>query len=437
MFTQVKVGTMRYSPALVLALATNAHAGGLTLPVQGVRSLERAGAFIAGADDADALWLDPAGLAHTVGAGHQTLLFDVAYVYQPVDFTASPGMIAANQQPGAPAPQLAGAYGIDDHLVLGAGISTPYETFHTYDVAGPARYASTSMATTNFVRVTFGAAYALSPRLRVGATIEDNVTILKHQIVASACPGTMTCDRSYDMPIEIKETDYVSPSGSVGVQLEPADGLTLGAAFHAPARVSTSGTLTVSPPPALANATVSGSSGSESFTLPPSVRAGIEYRPVPSLRVEAALDVELWSMHDAITIAPDHVTLGTMALQTMTIPRHFVTSYAPSLGVELHLGAAQLGAGIGYESSAVPPSYVSVLTVDASKVLIGLGGGYAYDGWQIGVAAGYAHLADVTVTDPKVPLLEALHTATTPTFINGGTYHASYWLAGLRLARAM
>src|SRR5438270_4928440 len=96
------------SLALAAAVAAPASAGGLGLPVQGVRSLERAGALVAGADDADALWLDPAGLAHSAGAGHQALLFDVAYVYQPVTYSQG----ATNQQPGSPAPTLAAAYGV-------------------------------------------------------------------------------------------------------------------------------------------------------------------------------------------------------------------------------------------------------------------------------------------------------------------------------------
>jgi long-chain fatty acid transport protein len=430
---------MRISLVLVslAGLAGPAYAGGTTLPVQGVRSLERAGAFIAGADDADALWLDPAGLAHAAGAGHQLLLFDIAYVYQPVDYTAAPGLLATNSQPGAAAPQLAASYGIDDHLVIAAGLSTPYMTFHRYDIDSPARYASTSTTSSNVVRVTIGAAYVLSPRLRLGATLEDHITVLDHAVVASACPGAMTCDRSYDMPLEIKETDYVSPSGSLGVQYDAADSVTVGATVQAPARVSASGTLAVTPPPALANAMVTGNQVTESFTLPPSLRAGVEWRPSPALRVEAALDVELWSLHDAITIAPDHVSLGAMQLGAMTIPQHFTTSYAPSLGGELHLGPAQVGAGIAYETAAAPASYVSALTVDAAKLLVGLGGGYAWGGWQIAVAGGYVHMADVDVTDPEVPLLEPLHDPGAATFINAGSYRSSYWIGGLRLARSL
>lgn len=432
MFTHTKVSSMRFFLVL-LALSASAHAGGLTLPVQGVRSLERAGALVAGADDADALWLDPAGLAHAAGAGHQALLFDVAYVYQPVDYTSG-GLTVTNQQPGAPAPQLAGAYGVTERLVIAAGLAAPYMAFHEYDATGPTRYTSQSLAGTNLVRVTLGAGYVVSTHLRVGATLQDHVTILAHDIVASACPAAMTCDRRYDMPLQIRESDYLSPSGSIGVQWDASDAITIGAMAQAPAKVSANGTLKVTPPPALANAMVTGSGVRESFWLPPSVRAGIEWH-TPMLRVEAAIDVEMWSLHDEIRIAPDHVSLGAMPLQTMTIPRHFSTSYAPSLGAEVHVGAAQLGAGVSYETAAASPDYVSVLTVDASKLLVGVGGGYLYGGWQLGVAAGYARLADVDVTGGQVPVLEAL--GGNAPIANAGTYRASYWLAGVRLARSL
>jgi long-subunit fatty acid transport protein len=435
MFTHTIDGIMRFSLVL-LAVSTPAYAGGLTLPVQGVRGLERAGALVAGADDADALWLNPAGIAHAAGEGHQALLFDVAYVYQPVDYTSG-GVLARNQQPGSPAPQLAGAYGVTDQLVLAAGISTPYMAFHDYDVTGPARYASQSLAGTNLVRVTFGAGYVVSPRLRIGATVQDHVTILDHKLVASACPGAMTsCDRRYDMPLEVQESDYFSPSGSLGVQWDASDAVTIGVMAQAPAKVAANGSLKVTPPPALATAPVTGDGVRESFWLPPSVRGGIEWH-TDALRVEAALDVELWSLHDEIRIAPDHVSLGAMQLQQMSIPRHFETTYAPSLGVEAHLGTVQVGAGISYETAAAPPAYVSVLGLDTRKVIVGIGGGYLYGGWQVGVAAGFAHQPDVTVTDGKVPVLEPLHDPGMAPVANNGSYHASYWLAGLRLARSL
>lgn len=178
------------------------------------------------------------------------------------------------------------------------------------------------------------------------------------------------------------------------------------------------------------------------FTLPPVLRAGIELRGGDAMRVEAALTVELWSLHDAITIAPDGVYIDTSTgmhypLHAMTIARDYKTSFAPSLGAEYHVGPAMFGAGVSYETAAAPAGDVSVLTVDAPKLIVGAGGGYAEEGWQIGAAVGYAKLSDVDVApaDAQVIQLQPLRDQLAPVRANAGNYRASYLVAGLRMAR--
>jgi long-chain fatty acid transport protein len=349
--------------ASILAMTTQSFAGGMVLPIRGVRTLERGGALVAGADDADALWLDPAGLAHLAGAGKRAFLFDVAYVYQAVDYTridsgGTTQPTVSNQQPGMPIPTIAGALGINDKLVIAGGIAAPYAGLHRYDDTGPQRYASISLAGSTFVIVTIGAAYAVSPQLRIGATLQDTVSSLHARVMLSGCPGQTVCapeDPDFDALTQISQTDFISPSGSVGVQYDATPSVTLGAMFQAPGRVSSTGTLdTKLPRSSLFNgAMVVGDKVSMSFTLPPIVRAGVELHS-GSLRVEAAIDIELWSMHDAITIEPDHVRIenvpgvGTYTIGPMSIPRHYKTSVAPSLGAEYHVGSATFGAGASY-----------------------------------------------------------------------------------------
>jgi long-subunit fatty acid transport protein len=128
---------------------------------------------------------------------------------------------------------------------------------------------------------------------------------------------------------------------------------------------------------------------------------------------------------------------GSIAVAAMTIPRHYQTSYAPAIGVEYRTGAMMLGAGYSYETAAAPPGTVSVLTVDAAKHIMGLGGGYDAEGWQIGAAVGFAKLADVDVpvTDAQVTQLQPLRDSPAAVAVNAGHYTSSYVLAGLRFAR--
>jgi long-chain fatty acid transport protein len=180
-----------------------------------------------------------------------------------------------------------------------------------------------------------------------------------------------------------------------------------------------------------------------SFTLPAVIRAGIELHPIPELRIEAALDTELWSMHDEIAITPHDIRIenaagvGTYTVGNIAIPRKFKTSFAPAIGAEWHGPAFMLGAGYSYETAAASPGYVSVLTVDSAKHLIGIGGGYEAGGWQIGASAGVVLLADVQVSlaDGKVTQLTPLRDQPSTVVVNAGSYKSHYLIAGLRFAR--
>jgi long-chain fatty acid transport protein len=436
---------------IVVAAVTPAEAGGLTLPVRGVRSLAQAGALVAGADDADALWLDPAGLAHFAKTGTRALLFDAAYLYDTVDYTrvdAAGNTLprTTNQQPGTGLPTLAGALALSDQLVIAGGIASPYIGLHRYADDSAARYASISTEGSTFVMVTVGAAYAVSDQLRVGATLEDLVSSSTMRVAFSGCPGAMNCapeDPAFDGIAQIDQTDYIAPSGSVGVQYDATSAITLGATIHAPTKIASSGRLALTLPGSAAfqGAKVIGDSASLHYELPASVRAGVEMRPLRELRVEVAVDVELWSEHDGVSITPDNVsvqlTSGTLPLHAMTIPRHDKTTFSPAIGAEWRTHGAVVGAGYAYETAAAPTGEVSALAIDASKHVIGLGGGYDEDGWQIGAALGYVKLADVDVppASATAPLLQPLRDTPAAATVNAGHYAASYFIAGLRFAR--
>jgi long-subunit fatty acid transport protein len=246
------------------------------------------------------------------------------------------------------------------------------------------------------------------------------------------------------MRLSQAQTDYVAPTGSLGVQYDAAPLATLGLAVQAPWRVSAGGTLTVQPPsaPAFTGAVVTGNQAQLSMTMPAQLRAGIELHPSSALRVEAALDIELWSMQDQITLVPDNVQIQPTSgpgetLGKLVIPRNYRTSYAPSIAVEWHGPGIMLGAGYSYETSAAPRGTVSVLTVDAPKHVFGLGGGYEADGWQIGASAGFVALSqvDVPLADAQVPQLAGFGSQSTDPGINAGTYKSHYLIAGLRFAR--
>jgi long-chain fatty acid transport protein len=440
---------------IVAVLGSSVHAGGMFLPVRGVHALERGGALIAGADDAGALFDNPAGLAHLGGSGHQwELLVDGAFVAQSVDYARidSGGNqlpSVSNQYPGIVSPTVALAYAVNDKLVVGAGLGAPYAGLHRYAVDGPQRYASSSLAESLFVTLAVGASYNVTPTLRLGVTVQDVISKLASRVTLSGCPSETVCapeDPEFDADTKLTQLGLFAPSASAGVQWDAHPLVTLGAMVQAPARISNAtGTLQTRLPSSsfFDGASVHGDAASLELTLPAAFKFGAEFHPDPHVRIEVALDIELWSMHDAITIIPHDVTIqnqagvGQYTLSTVTIPRNYNNSYAPSIGGEYRSGRWQVGAGYSYETAAAPPGYVSVLTVDAAKHLVGLGGSVDLAGWEVGAAFGFVKLAtvDVSLADAKVPQLSPIRDQASEIPINAGTYQSHYVLGGLRAGR--
>ena len=449
---------MKRCLALAAALAIGgaaapALAGGMFLSWRGVRDTERGGATVAGAEDADSIWLNPAGIAHVT---EKTLAISTMYVNQQIDYAridSGGNQLApiSNEHPGQPIPAIAFVAPIKStggRLVIGGGTWTPYAGLHKYEIDGAQRYGSISIAETKILYLTFVAAYRVSDKLRVGATLQNMFTELDSRVILSGCPGQTVCapeDPEFDSDVKVKQVDPLSPSGSLGIQYDVHPKVTLGLMAQAPAKISGEGKLQAKLPSSgfYEGAMLVGDKAAVEMTMPGSIHAGVEVHPIPALRIEAALHVELWSIHDKITFTPkdmriDNVAgVGSYELGQSVIPRNYRNSYAPAVGGEYTTGAFTVGAGYSYETAAAPKGYVSPLTVDAAKHLIGLGGGFRHHSWVVGASLGIAKLAetDVSLTEAKVPQLTPVRGQPEDVMINAGQYKSTYYLAGLRFQK--
>jgi long-chain fatty acid transport protein len=327
---------------LVAALAavlvpSVATAGGMYLSTRGVRPTGRAGAFVAGADDASSLWWNPAGLAHLSQWG---FVADAGFVHQSVDYDrinsggeAEAG--ASNQAPGLPVPSLGYARKVGGRAVVAAGVWAPYAGLAKFDADGPQRYSSVDMSKSIIATLGVGVALSLGDRVRIGATVQNHVVALTSDIVLSGCPGQTVCgpeDPEFDSLNRIEQQSWFQPSGSIGVQLDATDKITFGVALQLPVAVRGEGTLSSRLPSSgfFNGAAVEGDRADISMDLPASLRAGVEVRP-GRWRIEAALDVELWSTHDEILIEPKDVRIvgapgvGTYEFGPIHLPRNFKT----------------------------------------------------------------------------------------------------------------
>jgi long-chain fatty acid transport protein len=471
-------GTSACAALAVSLLATaepTARAAGLYYADRGVRPLGRAGAFVAGADDLGAIVYNPAGMFE---AGGQFLL-DGSWVH----FTSEYTRIANVQQvdpntgmpvgtyrqtfptvqgttPVLPIPTVAVSFKVARDWVVAAGAWAPYAALTTYPTvvqgeAAPQRYSLITLDGSLLALVGAGVAWAPIKELRLGATAGVLTGVFNTQATFAGCvPERFFCapeEPSWDVAAKLSAGPIFAPTGSLGAVWIPHPAWRVGASFQLPVWVRSPATLDTRLPstPVFQNATQQGTSGRVAFDLPWTLRAGVETRAASDLRVELSFAYEAWSMHDAIVVNPDNIALKNVAgfpplyyLPPVTLPRHFQDSQSVHLGGEYRFHLAGLDwdarAGASFETSAVPPAYESVLTIDQNKVTAALGGSLHWGKLRFDLV--YAHVfgfdVDVDPNKAKIALISPVQAnpPVSPDIINGGHYAARADVVGLGLA---
>jgi long-chain fatty acid transport protein len=430
---------------VVMMLSGSAWAGGMFLPGRGVRPLGRGGAFTAGADDVGAIAYNPAGLAELRST---SLLLDVGLVmmdvgYARVDSGGVRRPEVQNQGPPTPIPTLGIAVPVGDKLVLSGGMFAPTTNLPKYPIDGPQRYSIVDLDGTLIAALEAAAAVRIGEHVRIGAGLQLWVLNFSSQVMLSSCPGETICapeDHDYDALSQVVVAD-VLPSGNVGVQGVWSK-VRVGAAVQLPVSVDSGGKVRARLPRAayFDGAFVKGEDATVKFTLPAALRFGVEVRPMPRLRFEAELDVELWSQHETIEIDTTRISIenvrgvGSYQLSPVRIERHFENVLGIHLGGELEVHErVTLRAGYAYEPSAVPSKYLQLLSPDGDKHLIAIGGSARLGKLRLDLTFAHVLQGDREVTD-SVALQQNPIRPAGQVVIGNGSYHVAANILGLGAA---
>jgi long-chain fatty acid transport protein len=451
----------------VATLSRDAHAAGLYFSDRGVRPLGRGGAFVAGADDLNATWYNPAGLAD---AGSSLLLdaswlnFSSAFARQ-TNVPSAAGTVYTDSFPTVggstkfiPIPTIGASYQLFP-ATLALAVFSPYTAIASYPATlsdgttpSPSRYSLVSLDGSALAVTGLWAAFKPANWVRLGLGVEALVGSFDSTVVFSACPPqTLVCaaeDPQYDALTQLKVGPIFSPSGNAGATFIPEKHVRIGISGQLPIAVDAPATISVRLPnaPEFDNASQQGTSAHVKFNLPAVFRAGVEGRfdlAGGGMRVEATYEREFWSDHQSIDIYPDNVTLvgikgfpSPFAVSPISIPRNFQDSNSYRLGAEYTFKIAGYGfdarVGGNYETSAIPTAYLSPLTVDMNKFFLGLGGSlHIAKHWRLDAVYGHVFASSVYV-NPATAMVPKVNPVQTEA-VNGGTYTATADVLGVGL----
>ena len=381
----------------------------MTLPARGARPLGRAGSFVAGADDLEAIYYNPAGLAGTGGVSAMIgggLVFQ-GVRYERVDSGGVPLAPVENQNHLIPIPFLGVSWrpeGLSRRVTFALGAFAPYMGVPEYPENGPQRYSLVSIAGTAIAVAELAVAIRLTPLTSpsgfyLGAGFQNMFFSLNNRTTLSGCTE-LNCppeDPNFDSPTQVKVSSPFTPSGNVGLlYVHPM--FRLGASVQLPFWVRASGTVKSRLPkdPQFDGAEVVGDKIDVDLNLPAVARVGAEVRPVRGLRIEVGVDYEAWQMQDKIRFVPREVYIdnihgiGRYDLRPMEIDRSMQGVWGVHIGGEYDaLRWLTVRAGYLYETSGVPKETLSVLTPDGAKHLLALG--LSARVWKLRVDVGYGH----------------------------------------------
>jgi long-chain fatty acid transport protein len=469
-----RLGTLASTVAgLVLLVPTGSRGAGLYFAERGVRPLARGGAFVAGADDLGAVWYNPAGLVEA----DSSFLVDASWLRFSSDFTRRTQVFESSgtarevesptvhgSAPFLPIPTLAASRAFGEHKQLVGAVSllAPYVAIASYPLTvegepSPSRYSLVSMEGSLLATPAVSLAWRPTDFLQVGASAQLMLGSFVATTVLGTSPDRMLSapeDPTYDALAELRASRVLAPSANLGAILRPHEKVRVGLSAQLPFLIDAPATVKVRLPEAALfdGARQEGERARVRFKLPAVLRAGVEVRPLESLRVELGYTREFWSAHESIDITPEDVKVhGVTGLPSpfqvgaISIPRHFQDSNAFRLGAEYGLAWRSLRwearAGVSYEQSAIPVAFLSPLTVDLARLTGSVGLGVQV-GPRLRVDAVLAHVfgTDTTVapSEAAMPRINPLTGNSLSTgAVNGGTYRARADVLGLGLRYAL
>ncbi len=460
-------------------LSSKGHAGAIFATDRGVRPMGRAGAFVAGADDGQSVWMNPAGLSD---AG-STLSIDAAVVMAPITYTRqsetrdADGVRRTGEFPAVtgstafvPIPSIVYTKVLSSKWTGALSLVIPYGPPRTFPATvngqpAPQRYAEISAEGSALVILGGHASYKCSESFRIGAGLQVMVGTIKDKTVLQASlPDRLIAAPEapdFDAAVSFSMGPIVSPSANAGAIWVPSDHFRFGASVQGPFYMYAPATISsVLPSSAVMRGGYqSGESATVSTWLPPSVRAGLEYRTVASgtgLRVEGTWVREFGSVFATTTVTPNNITINNLPVLPSPLPVPPVTvrnntldtdsfrlgaEYTHVAEAEGGTGTWQLRGGAQYNTRGVENKHTSVRIYGPEHVLVTLGVGYQVSrkitldlmyakalSYSLVVAPGEAAVAAETILGGNPTMREA-H--------NGGKYEASLDVLGLGLRYAL
>jgi long-chain fatty acid transport protein len=363
----------KWLSAVILASSTSTlWAGGFRIDSQDAFASARGEAFVATADNASAIYYNPAGLSQLEG---QNLRGGVYGLYTDNRYTSpSTGETFDNQDNLHAIPQVFYAWRLESlPLAVGLGLYSGYGLSSSWPQDTGFRALGTEGSITTYT-INPTLAWQVLPNLSLGVGLKVNYG------EADLQQGLVWPGQAFDN-FRFKGDGW-AVGYDLGVLWKPIEKVSLGAAFKSTTSYNFEGHTeyynNVAFPPGVGSVPAFPSQSvdaSGSFELPLDVVCGISYRPTTNWNFEFDADYTDWSSLGTVTIAQARGLPGLIP-QNVPLVLNWEGSWYFELGATRYLGKGwSVSAGYIYNQNSVPDAHYNPLVADLDRqfVCVGIG----------------------------------------------------------------
>lgn len=357
------------SVALFAAATPAAFGGAFEVPMQNARAAGQADAFIVQADDASAIWYNPAGLTQIHGT--EAMVGGIA-LFSHWDFHADtgPGQ-SMNDFALLPHIYLASDLGTE-RLRLGIGINNSFGLSEDWGDTGTLRFIVDD-AQLAAINISPAVAYQLNEQLSFGFAL--NVYYADLSLDRQAFLGAAPTPEGR---FHIDGNDWaVGYTPSILWKINKRH--SIGAFYRSAVDLEIEGDARVE----LGGAPIVGPSGTKlPVMLPQQIGIGYAFRPTKPLKVEANVIWTDWHSLDSLRIRS-----ANPMFNDSQIPADWRSGFTYRLGAQYELTDRwTVRAGYAYGDNAVPEATFTPIVPDSDYHLMALGVGYGVERWSLDLA---------------------------------------------------
>lgn len=337
-------------------------AGGFQLNEHGARSMAQAGAFAARANDASAVYFNPAGLAFQQ---QNSVYFGSTFISPEIDFYG-PSNLGSNKKTSMKNQVFTPIhayvkYGITEDIHFGFGVYNPFGLGTEWDPAWDGRRISIKSDLQTFC-FSPTLAYKMSDQLSFGAGINLITGGVKLRQEAASVPVGAA------PPIVDLELSGTTFGFNVGLLYKFSKTASLGASYRSGSKIEGKGTATFTPNYAALSLPQGAVNGN--LALPATAYVGVSMSPMENFEVEADYQYVGWASYKELKVD------FKADQSTLVQPKNYENVFIIRVGGEYTMDALKLRGGYLFDKSPVPQKYVDPVLPDADRYGWNIGFGY-------------------------------------------------------------